>query len=292
MFTIQALDGPFGAEINDLDLSRDSDSSVIKRLVDLLHEQHVLIIRNQHLSLAEYSAFGKHWGDPIIFFRESHRNKEFPELIEIHNSTSTPVHMRDYAMFWHSDSAYEMLPSSATLLYAQEAPTVGGETLFVDMAAAYEALPAEKRSALDHLKLKHRVGGGKRNANETQVDERHLQFTEEEMKRVGLPVHPLVLSHPVTGRRALYAVAGTPYGVVGMDDQDGSALLAELKQHATQEKFQLKVKAQMGDILIWDNFATMHAATPLEHSDEDGKRRRMMRISVTGLPLSCRQALT
>ena len=289
MLTVNTLKGSFGAEIRDVDLARDNDPATFKRIVDLAHTHRVLIIRGQRLSESEYAAFGRQWGDPIVFFRESHRNKAFPELIEIHNATSTPADLRDYALHWHTDSSYQKEPASVTLLNAIEAPQVGGETQFVDMSAAYDALPEETRTRIDALQVKHRVGAGKRHEGEKKLSDANLQYSEEELRQLDPPVHPLVMRHPITGRRALYAVAGSAYGIVGMDDEKGEALLTELKRHATQECFRLEVKANAGDILIWDNFATMHTATPLEYSDEEGKRRRLMRISVTGLPPVCRQ---
>ena len=287
MLSVKPLDGPFGAQIEGIDLARDTDADTIRQIVDLLHHHHVVVVRKQKLSQPEYAWFGRQWGDPILFFRESHRNKEIPELIEIHNAPSTPESMRDGAMHWHSDSSYQKLSASVTMLYAVEAPQVGGDTLFVDMSAAYDALPAATKARIDPLRVRHALTAGKMLEGEKIGG--GSMISAEERQRVEPPIHPLVLRHPVTGRAALYAVSGSAYGIVGMSDEDGEALLLELKRHAIQECFRLKVKAHVGDILIWDNFATMHSATPLEYSDEDGKRRRLYRISTTGLPLAYRQ---
>lgn len=286
MLSVKQLNGPFGAQIEAVDLARETDADTVRQIVDLLHQNHVVLVRNQRLSKAEYARFGRQWGDPILFFRESHRNAEFPELIEIKNSPDTPERMRDGAMHWHSDSSYQKLPASVTMLYAIEAPQAGGDTLFVDMAAAYDALPDETRERIEDLQVNHFLTAGKMLEGE-KIGGGGM-ISEEEKKRVEPPIHPLVIRHPVTGRKALYAVSGSAYGIVGMSENEGEALLLELKRHAIQERFRLKVKAEVGDILIWDNFATMHSATALEYSAAEGKRRLLYRISTTGLPLAYR----
>lgn len=281
--TVKRLPGPFGAEVSNVDVARDCDASTIHRLVDLLAEQHILIIHDQKLSKAEYAAFGRHFGTPLPFFIESHRDKEYPDLIRISNAANTPATQRDGAAHWHTDSSYETVPASVTMLYALEAPDEGGATLFTDMAAAYDALPEETRRRIDGMRVKHMVVGGKAIGDE-KVGASHNTEEVRRKREKEMPVHPLVLPHPITGRKALYAISGSAYGIEGMPDEEGLALLTELKLHALQERFRQSYKAVANDILIWDDLATLHSATPLEYSDEPGKRRMLYRISTTGLP--------
>lgn len=278
------LAGPFGAEITGLDLSEELSFSVLKQLIDWLYEYRVVVIRAQDLKPAEYVRFGKHWGDPIEFFLPTHRDAEHPEMIRISNSPETPMSQRDGAAHWHTDSSYETVPASVTMLYAVEAPDVGGDTMFIDMAAAFDGLPADQQAEFESLQARHMVVGGK----SLQLDNEKVGGEEtEEVRRQRekeSPLHPLVLRHPVTGRAALYAVSGSAYGIEGQSPEEGTKLLAELKAHAVQEQFMQRVKAGKGDVLIWDNLSTMHSATPSEYSDEPGKRRLLYRISTRNLP--------
>jgi taurine dioxygenase len=281
--------GSFGAEITGLDLSSVLDQDAMKSIVDAVAGNRVAVFRDQHLDKAAYNRFGQMWGAPIDFFFTPDIDPEFPALIRISNSPDLDPGRRDGAAFWHTDGSYEFLPASYTMLLAVEAPETGGETRFADLAGAYDALPAETKARIDGLIVRHMLVGGKRGADETPVkldaDDKDRDGGIRARKRASeKPEHPLVLTHPVTGRKSLYAISGTPIGIVGMEDEAALALLAELKEHALQPQFRIDVKAEQGDILIWDNFATIHAATPIEYSHEDGKRRVLLRISTVGLP--------
>lgn len=281
--------GAFGQEVRDLDLRGDLTPAMAKEIVDLVAANHVAVFRGQHLTKADYDRFGRLWGDPIDFFFTPDLDPEFPALIRISNSPDLDIGRRDGASFWHTDGSYEYLPASFTMLYGLEAPEVGGETLFADLTAAYEALPAETKARIDGLQVKHKLVGGKRGLDETPMaldpDEPGRDGGVRARKRASeQPLHPLVLTHPVTGRKTLYALGGTPFAVEGMSPEAGEALLDELKSHALQERFQIRVKAGAGDVLIWDNLCTLHRATPLEYSAEPGKRRALLRISTNGLP--------
>jgi taurine dioxygenase len=286
--TVKAI-GSFGAEITNLDLSRVSDETAMKSIVDVVAEHRVAVFRNQNLDKAAYNRFGQLWGAPIDFFFTPDLDPEFPALIRISNSPDLDPGRRDGAAFWHTDGSYEYLPASYTMLLALEAPQSGGETRFADLVGAYEALAPKMKERIDGLVVRHMLVGGKRGADETPVkldaDDKERDGGIRARKRAAeKPEHPLVLTHPITGRKSLYAISGTPIGIVGMDDDAALALLDQLKQHALQPQFRIEAKAGRGDILIWDNFATLHSATPIEYSHDDGKRRVLLRISTVGLP--------
>jgi taurine dioxygenase len=283
--------GAFGVEVTDLDFASDLTPETARAVVDAVVENHVAVFRGQHLDKADYDRFGRLFGDPIDFFFTPDLDPEFPALIRISNSPDLDPGRRDGASFWHTDGSYEHFPASFTMLYGLEAPDKGGETLFADLTAAYEALPEATKARIEGLQLKHMLVGGKRGPDETPLkldpDEPGRDGGVRARKRAAeQPLHPVVLTHPVTGRRSLYAIAGTPFGIEGMGDEEAQALLDELKAHATQERFIIRVKAGVGDILIWDNQCTVHRATPLEYSAEPGKRRALLRISTNGLPPS------
>lgn len=279
---------PFGADVRDLDLKALSPNDG-RALVDALAEHHVLRIRGQDLTKGEYDRFGRLFGAPIDFFFTKDLDPDYPALITISNSPEQDAGRRDGASFWHTDGSYEYTPAFTTMLYAIEAPLEGGETRFTDLTAAYEALPEVMRILVDGLNAQHMLVGGKRGPDETPIkldpDAADRDGGVRAKKRAAeRPVHPLVITHPISGRRSLYAVAGTPYGVEGLSPEEGQALLDALKAHAVSPRFCAEFKAEAGDVLIWDNLATLHRATPIEYSAEDGKRRRLLRISTKGLP--------
>ena len=281
--------GSFGAEVTGLDLSSELDPATAKQVVDLVAENHVAVFRGQSLDKAAYDRFGRLWGKPVDFFFTPDLDPEFPALIRISNSPDLDPGRRDGASFWHTDGSYEHLPASFTMLYGLETPNVGGETLYADLTAAYEALPAETKARIAPLLARHKLVGGKRGSDEAPLkldpDAPDRDGGVRARKRAAeQPLHPLVIAHPITGRKTLYGLAGTPFAVEGLSEAEGERLLDELKAHALQERFIIRVKANAGDVLIWDNFATLHRATPIEYSAEDGKRRALLRISTNGLP--------
>lgn len=277
------LPGPFGAAVEGLDLRAGLDDGGLRALVELLCRHRFLLIRGQQLDKAQYAAFGRRWGEPLPFFIPSHRDPEQPELIHVRNSPAVPQGQRDGAAHWHTDSSYETVPASVTILYAIEAPEQGGETLFADMVAAWNALPEAERAPLRDLRVRHMVIGGKAMAGEKIGGNRHDAEVRRQREKE-MPLHPLVRRHPLTGREALYGISGSACGIEGLEPKQGEALLARLKAHATQPRFVQSCKARAGDILLWDNLSTLHSATPLEYSDEDGKRRLLYRISTRGQP--------
>jgi len=281
--------GAFGLEISNFDVREDVTPATVKEVVDLVAANHVAVFRGQSLTKADYDRFGRLFGNPIDFFFTPDLDPEFPALIRISNSPDLDPARRDGASFWHTDGSYEHFPPSFTMLYGIEAPDVGGETLFADLTAAYEALPAAQRARYDKLQVRHMLVGGKRGGDETPLkldpDAPDRDGGVRARKRAQeQPVHPLVVTHPITGRRSFYALAGTPFAIEGLSETESETLLDDLKAHVLQDQFTIRVKAGVGDILIWDNFCTLHRATPLEYSAEPGKRRALLRVSTNGLP--------
>lgn len=281
--------GSFGAEVRGCDLGRERTPEEVRELVDLVAKHQVVIFRGQSLSRAQYDRFGRYWGQPCRFFFTPDLDREFPAIQMITNSPELDPGRRDGAAFWHTDESFEYLPASFTMLHALEAPEIGGETLFADQAGAFEALPTEEQARLEGLQVRHVLVGGKREADEIplgfDVDDPSKDGGVRAKKRATeRPLHPLVVTHPLTGRRSLYSIAGTAVGIEGMADDEAEALIDRLKTHATQERFRIRPKLTTGDVLIWDDLATLHSATPLKYSDAPGERRILQRICVCGLP--------
>jgi taurine dioxygenase len=273
--TITPMAGPFGAIVSGVDLGSSIAGEVGAELTAALATHHVLVIEGQHLSDESFVRFGRLWGEPILFFSPTDRHGAIPELIRISNSAATPEGLRDGAMHWHQDSTYEALPAAVTMLKAVEAPADRNATIFADLAAAYDALPEPERAALDSLRVIHDRRGC---PQELLFSDERRGHTDRD-RPVPTVIHPLVVRHPVTGRRALYGIAGTPVGIEGMPREESMRLLLDLKRHAVRPHFLQEATAQVGNVLLWDNLAVMHRATATEYSDADGRRRRLRRVS-------------
>jgi taurine dioxygenase len=222
--------GAFGVDVTDVDFSRPLDQAAVQAVVDVVTENHVAVFRAQTLEKADYDRFGRLFGNPIDFFFTPDLDPEFPALIRISNSPAHDKGRQNGASFWHTDGSYEHFPASFTMLYGVEAPKDGGDTLFADLTAAYEALPEATKQKIEPLQAKHMLVGGKRGPDETQLnldpDAQDRDGGVRARKRAAeKPLHPLVLTHPVTGKTSLYAISGTPFGIEGMEDGKRRALL-------------------------------------------------------------------
>lgn len=285
MIEILPTAGRLGADVLGADLREPLEAATILQLVDAIVALKVLRIRKQDLTHGDYARFGSHFGQPTFFAALSDRDSGYPQLIHITNSPAIPKFQRDGAAFWHTDGTYDKVPVSTTMLHALEAPDEGGETLFADLAAAYAELPCDMRERIEGLQVLHRMSGGKRFADEKQVSEEGVAFGQTMVDDRGVQVtrHPLVLTHPLSGRKALCGIGGTSFGVDGLSAEEGEALLTKLKRFATQDRFCTAIKAHTGDILMWDCLSTIHRAVPIEYSNELRHRRILLRLSVTGL---------
>jgi taurine dioxygenase len=277
VISITRMPGPFGADVTGIESAEQLvDVATIALLADALAEHRVLIVETPEISEEQFARFGGRWGTPIAYFNPRDRDAAHPELIRITNSPKMPAQLRDGAMHWHQDSSYESPPASITMLHAIEAPATN-DTRFVDMIAAYRTLDPGLQRRMAGLVVQHRSGGGHPD----------LSFPGEvrgESTGAGahLPdvTHPLVVRHPVSGAPALYGLSGTAVGIAGMPDGEAIPLLRLLKEHALRSVFEQRARAEVGTILIWDNIAVMHCATPTAYSDRDGERRLLHRISL------------
>jgi taurine dioxygenase len=283
--TVNALPGLFGAQVEGVDLSQCTAHAVLMQLVNLLHENSVLVIHGQSLTDDQYAAFGRVWGQPVEFFKKSMfikqgQSSSAPEIMQVSNDPNIPVEHRYNAVNWHVDLSYEAVPSSMTMLLAMETPQEGGETLFASATRAYEALPPAQKLQIANLIAIHRPRGAPLIEGEV--------FPPGEGDQA--PVrHPVVMIHPVTKRPALY-LSATASAIEGWAEEAGRSLIRDLRRHLVKPQFRQQYCARVGDILIWDNYAVAHAATPLEYSNAEGKRRILRRISTKGFPLWLRPA--
>jgi len=274
--TVTPLEQRFGVRIDGIDLETQDDAGTLHFLAELLFAHKVVVLAGQRLDEARFVRFGYRWGQPIRFFKDDHRGIAHPELIRVSNATSVPMEHRDGAVQWHNDSSYDEVPASITMLYCLQAPEHGGNTLFADIVAAWDALPETLRTRLAGASAWHTMLGAP--AIEGEMIEKMTP------PPWGSYLHPLAYPHPIVpGRVALYTSA-TARSIDGMDDAEGRELIRSLRRHSFAPRFQSSYKLRPGDLILWDNFSVAHSATPIEYSDEPGKTRLLQRISTKGVP--------
>jgi len=185
-----------------------------------------------------------------------------------------PIGLADAGTYFHTDYSYLDVPARATFLYSIQVPKIGGDTLFADQYTAYDELPAAMKTRVDGLIALHHYG----NREDQDKGSRTVAsvLTEDQEKKMAWVRHPVVRKHPVTGRKALYSVSGSSFGIEGMPEDEAVDLLDELKRHSTSEKYQLRLKYGVGDVVIWDNASLLHSATLTDPADP----RTLWRITV------------
>jgi taurine dioxygenase len=261
----------FFAEIYGVDVNNcgEAEFSVIKRA----HLEHgVIAIRNQNLTPEQQIAFSRRFGPLSIHVLKEQLLPSHPEILLVTNKKENGrfLGIPDLGRKWHTDQSYEEKPALGSLLYALEVPKDGsGDTWFADMTAAYEALPEYERRRLDTFRAEHRY------------DHKHKNFELSDNQIELLPgvTHPLVRTHPETGRKSLYLGVQLVKRIVGLAEDESDNLLADLHAHCTKPNFVYCHKWHKGDLVFWDNRCTMHAA---QSYDTTRYTRHMHRTTVIG----------
>jgi taurine dioxygenase len=272
---VRPLDGSFAREVVGLRLWEVQDDQTIDELRALWADHPVLVFRRQALSEDELADFSARFGPLERTVRTDWASPVRPEVGLISNlkdAQAKPIGgLGDGEIQWHSDQSYMLCPATGAMLYALELPPEGGTTSWVDLAAAYSALPDRLKRAVESRRAIFSYV--KRLAGYQGVD----RVVSEEARRKTPPiVHPLVHAHPVTGRKALYLDSTTTIGIDGMDEASGSALLDQIYEFATQAEFVYRHRWQVGDALLWDNGCTMHRREPFDPT----ARRLMKRTTI------------
>jgi taurine dioxygenase len=279
---IRPLSPVIGSEITGLDLSRplpDGDFDAVRRA---LETTSLLVIRDQHLTPEAHIAFSRRFGPLEIHVQHRFHLAGHPEILVVSNviEKGEPIGLADAGRYWHSDLSYMREPSLGSLLHAQELPAEGGDTLFVSMHAAYDALPADIKRRIDTLEAVHDYAA--RNAKQTAASPLRPTLTPEMAAKVPPAVQPVVRLHPATGRPALFVNEGFTTHIVGMPAAESEALLALLFDHMVKPDFQYRHRWRGHDLVMWDNRATIHLATGCPPE----LRRTLYRTTVRGdLPI-------
>jgi len=272
---IAKLSPGIGAELRGLDLWRLDDAG-FAALRDAFLRFKVLRIPGQRHDPLGHIGFSRRLGEVQIHVVDQYRHPDHPEIYEISNvdratGKARGEHPDPGTLAWHTDLSFMARPALATILYGIAIPLEGGETEFCDLAAAWDALPEAEQRKLAGLRCVHDLAASRRRSGDIPLTAK---------QRAGAPPveHPLVRTHPETGRQVLYLSSHIDY-VVGMDAAASDALLARLVAHATQPARTYRHRWSSGDVMMWDNRCTMHRATAY---DVSGERRIVQRTVVIG----------
>jgi taurine dioxygenase len=276
--SVRAFTPAIGAEVTGLDLSRPLDDATFAMIKDAWHQHLVLVFRDQALTDPGLERFSAHLGalDRKPVYTDEVLDTTTSDYVCVISNVKVdgkPIgDLGDGEAVWHTDMSYNALPPMAAALYALEIPAAGGETGFANMYLAYETLPAALRTRVEKLTCKHDAtrnsAGGLR---------RGMQDVTDPSASPGTP-HPMVRTHPETGRNALYLGRRRHAYIVGLPLRESEALLDEIWAHATQPQFSWHHTWRLGDLVLWDNRCVMHRRNPFDPA----ARRVMHRTQILG----------
>ena len=273
---VMPLSAHLGAEIGGVDLTAPVSDQTMTEIRHAFGEYGVVFFRDQQLTPEQHIAIAGRFG-PIDINRFFATVPGYPMIAEVRKE---PEQQRNIGGGWHTDHSYDEAPALGSMLYAREVPQTGGDTLFASMYAAYDALSDGMKAMLETLRACH--------------SSRHVFGAEAAARRgdlngrIGNPelatqdaVHPVVIRHPQTGRKALYVNPGFTLRFEGWTDEEARPLLEYLYRHAVRPEFTCRFRWREGSLALWDNRSTWHFAL----NDYHGERRLLHRITIQGTPL-------
>ncbi|MDB5795516.1 MAG: tauD [Noviherbaspirillum sp.] len=269
------LSPALGAEILGIDLSQPMDDATFEAICAVWYDNCVICLPGQNLGEMDQVRFGQRFGELAETLHEYESGKGHPALMYVTNERKDGKYvgaLPDGEMYFHSDFCYLERPSMATMLYAMVIPSTGGNTLFANMYKAYETLPAATKERIDGLKAVNTYDPGR--ANYATMRTR----IEQASPTARSYAQPMVYTHPVTGRKALYLNRLMTESVVGMPRAESNALLESLFDHQEQPQFIYEHRWTPGDVVIWDNRCTLHARTDFSPDE----LRKLRRVTVKG----------
>ena len=269
--TTQPLKPHFGAEIVGVSLAEAIDAATQSQIRTLWHQHQILLFRDQQLEETDLVRFSADLGPLEIHLRTEYLSPDNPEILFISNirENGRPIGiLSDNEVGWHYDQIYLPRPAVGSCLYSVILPESGGSTSFADMSAAYEQLPDE---------MKHRLEGKRAVQSYEAFNKAYSVPTSKEQKKKSQDIdHPIVRTHPYTGRKALYMCPGMTIQILGMSDAESAETLEFLFDWTVREEFVYTHEWRLGDAILWDNASTMHRREPFNA----GEQRLMKRTTI------------
>jgi taurine dioxygenase len=276
---INAFAAPLGAEVIGLDLGQPLGAETFAHIHRAHLEHHVLVFRDQRITPAQQVEFSRRFGPLQIHVLHQFQLAGHPEVLVVSNikdDSGQPIGLGDAGVYWHSDLSYKERPSLGSMLHAQELPATGGDTLFANMHSAWDTLPAPLRVAVEGLKAEHTYL-----AKYAELQKRspwRPDLSDEQKAQVRPVFHPVVRTHPETGRKALFVSEHFTTRLVGVAEEESRELLQALFAHSVRPEHIYRHRWQPHDMVFWDNRSLMHLAAGCP----DDQRRKLYRTTIEG----------
>ena len=276
---ITPFDGtPLGAEVTGLDLSQPLADDDFKRIHRAHLDHHVVVFRDQRITPDQQISFSRRFGPLQIHVLRQFQLTGHPEILIVSNvlEDGKPIGLGDAGHFWHSDLSYKETPSLGSLLHAQELPAQGGDTLFANMHLAWDTLPQALRDAVEGRAAEHTYL-----AKYAELQKRspwRPNLSAEQIAEVKPVVHPIIRTHPETGRKALFVSEHFTTRVIGLPEDESRDLLQALFEHSVRDEHIYRHVWREHDLVFWDNRSLMHLAS----GTPDHLRRKMYRTTIEG----------
>jgi taurine dioxygenase len=277
-FEVIKLNAPVGAEIVGIDLGQPLSDEDFARVHRAHLDHHVVVFRDQRITPAQHIDFSRRFGKLMIHVLHQYHLPGHPEILTVSNiiEDGKAVGLGDAGKYWHSDISYKELPSLGSLLHAQELPEQGGDTLFADMHLAYDSLPEALRATLDGKRAVHsylaKYGQMQKDGNWRPT------LSSEQLAQVKEVIHPVVRTHPETGRKALFVSEGFTTRIEGLPEDESRQVLDELFAHSVRPEHVYRHQWQPHDLVFWDNRSLIHLAAGCPPE----LRRKLYRTTIEG----------
>ncbi|MFK3830652.1 TauD/TfdA dioxygenase family protein [Pseudomonas fulva] len=277
-FDVHPFAGAVGAEIVGLDLSRPLNAQDFARIHRAHLDHHVLVFRDQRITPEHQIAFSRRFGELQIHVLKQFLLEGHPEILIVSNiiENGQNIGLGDAGKFWHSDLSYKALPSLGSMLHAQELPDEGGDTLFADMHKAWDAVPAALRTLVAGRNAAHSYTA--RYAETRFEGNWRPALTAEQLAQVQEVVHPVVRTHPETGRQALFVSEGFTTRIVGLPEDESRDVLQQLYALSVQDDNVYRHQWEPHDLVFWDNRSLIHLAAGCPAH----LRRKLYRTTIQG----------
>lgn len=271
---IKPIAGALGAEIEGVNMAEPMGNQVFQEVHDALMEHQVIFLRNQHVSPAEHVAFARRFGT-LHVHPYAPSLEEHPEVLILKSSKEN----RSAANAWHSDVTFQEEPPMGSILLARQVPEHGGDTMWANMYAAYESLSERMKGYLEGMTALNTAGRAAfEKAYDKQITDGRKQEIRSDRTSLAPAEHPVVRTHPVTGRKALYVNSIFTQKLVGVSGKESRAILEFLFDHLKRPEFTCRFRWEEGSVAFWDNRCTQHYAI----ADYGDATREMHRVTVNG----------
>jgi len=268
------LSGAVGAEVFGVDLCANLDDAVVAEIRAAFQENLVIFFRDQDISDDDLARFGRNFGELAALPPHRQFPGKFPELLVIDKK---PEDKMNFGWEWHTDTSHLEVPTLGSVLVAKQVPPVGGDTLFANQYLAYESLSDGMKALLDGMRAVHSNGRILRTLAEEQLPARGTEAASAAWAEMST-THPIVRTHPETGRKALYVNIMHTERLENMTVEESQPLLQFLYEHSTRPELTCRFRWREGSIAFWDNRCCQHLAL----NDYHGHRRLMHRVQVKG----------